>query len=47
MIVLIEADKGDLFDILKPLNGFPGCYDYPYVYFDLEKIKTDFKRTNV
>ena len=47
MAALLRIDKGDLYDVLDPLNGFPGCYEYPYVYFDLRRIKHEFNRSDV
>ena len=44
---LLEKDRGDLFDHIEELNGFYGCYDYPYTYFDLSQIEREFAATDV
>lgn len=33
--------------MLENLNGFVGCFDYPFVYLDMNQIELEFADTNV
>ena len=44
---IVVKDKGDIFEKLETLSGFAGCYESPYINFDLNQLKNEFNSTNV
>ena len=47
MAVLMNIDSGDLEATMENLNGFAGCYDVPYVSFDMTYAKYDLREMNI
>ena len=43
---LVWLDRGDVIDELEQLNGFAGCYETPYINFDVNQLKNEFNSTS-